>query len=151
MNGMVSNPNQKVFFKTRTDASKAYKLWKNQDWQSLESFMGLGAWPPNRGLTKATPITLKPGTKIDRYGGRINDGTFSDTGTFVSPAGASFESRALPLDTLDKTYKTYEVVAPVHAYAGPAIPWFEQPGGGTQYELSKSIKQLLADKKIREK
>jgi hypothetical protein len=43
------------------------------------------------------------------------------------------------------------VVAPVHAYAGPAIPWFEQPGGGTQYALSKSIKQLLADKKIREK
>ena len=64
------------------------------------------------------------------------------------PAGASFESRALPLDTLDKTYKTYEAVAPVHAYAGPAIPWFEQPGGGTQYALSKSIKQLLADKKL---
>ncbi|HBL4909289.1 TPA: glycohydrolase toxin TNT-related protein, partial [Enterobacter hormaechei] len=137
-------------FKTRADASKAYKLWKNQDWQSLESFMGAGAWPPNRGFIKATPITLKPGTKIDRYGGRIDNGTFSDRGTFVSPAGASFESRALPLDTLDKPYKTYEVIAPVHADAGPAIPWFDQPGGGTQYELSKSISQLLAENKIRE-
>jgi len=45
---------------------------------------------------------------------------------------------------------TYEVIAPVHADAGPAIPWFDQPGGGTQYELSKSISQLLAENKIRE-
>ncbi len=112
--------------------------------------MGLGAWPPNRGFIKATSITLKPGTKIDRYGGRIKDGIFSDTGTFVSPAGSSFASRALPLDTLDKPYKIYEVVNPIHADAGPAIPWFEQPGGGTQYELSKSIKQLLDANKIRE-
>ena len=48
------------------------------------------------------------------------------------------------------SYKTYEVIAPVHADAGPAIPWFDQPGGGTQYELSKSISQLLAENKIRE-
>ncbi|EOC0267093.1 TNT domain-containing protein [Cronobacter dublinensis] len=91
-----------------------------------------------------------PGMKIDRYGGYIDNGVFVDRGTFFSPAGASFESRALPIDTLNKPYKTYEVIAPVHAEMGPAIPWFNQPGGGTQFELSKSISQLLAENKIRE-
>ncbi|WP_052958837.1 MULTISPECIES: TNT domain-containing protein [Enterobacteriaceae] len=61
-----------------------------------------------------------------------------------------FESRALPLDTLNKPYKVYEVLAPIHADAGPAIPWFNQPGKGTQLELSEPISQLLAEGKIRE-
>ncbi len=61
-----------------------------------------------------------------------------------------FESRALPLDALNKLYKVYEALGPIHADAGPAIPWFNQPGKGTQLELSKSISQLLAEGKIRE-
>jgi hypothetical protein len=62
-----------------------------------------------------------------------------------------FESRALSLDTLNKLYKVYEVLAPIHADARSAIPWVNQPGKGTQLELSKSINQLLAEGKIREK
>jgi len=109
-------------FKSRTDTAKAYSLWKNEDWAGLEAFMGPGAWPPNRGFIKATPTTLMPGMKIDRYGGYTDNGVFVDRGTFVSPAGASFESRALPIGTLNKPYKTYELIAPVHAEMGPAIP-----------------------------
>jgi len=36
--------------------------------------MGSGTWPPNRGFIKATPITLTPGMKIDRYGDFIDGG-----------------------------------------------------------------------------
>ncbi|QOV70678.1 TNT domain-containing protein [Citrobacter sp. BDA59-3] len=61
-----------------------------------------------------------------------------------------FERRTLPLDTLNKLCKVYEVLAPIHADAGPAIPWFNQPGKGTLFELSKSISQLHAEGKIRE-
>ncbi|BBE78303.1 glycohydrolase toxin TNT-related protein [Phytobacter diazotrophicus] len=39
-----------------------------------------------------------------------------------------FESRALSLDTLNKLYKVYEVLAPIHADARSAIPWVNQPG-----------------------
>ena len=61
-------------FKSRTIAAKAYKLWKKGKWKALEKLMGPGAWPPNRGFIKATPITLTPGMKIDRYGGFIDGG-----------------------------------------------------------------------------
>ncbi|WP_420488957.1 glycohydrolase toxin TNT-related protein [Phytobacter diazotrophicus] len=39
-----------------------------------------------------------------------------------------FERRTLPLDTLNKPYKVNEVLVPIHADTGPAIPWFNQPG-----------------------
>ncbi|QLJ66661.1 glycohydrolase toxin TNT-related protein [Serratia marcescens] len=139
----------KGVFASTSQASKAYNLWKKQDWAALEKFMGHGSWPPNRGFVQATPTTLMPGAKIDRYGGWTNNGVFNDRGTFVSPAGASFGSRALPLDTLEKPYRVYEVVKPIQADMGPAIPWFNQAGGGTQFELSKSISQLLAEGRIR--
>ncbi|BBE78319.1 hypothetical protein MRY16398_33750 [Phytobacter sp. MRY16-398] len=54
------------------------------------------------------------------------------------------------MDTLNKLCKVYEVLAPIHADAGPAIPWVNQPGKGTLFELSKSISQLHAEGKIRE-
>jgi hypothetical protein len=86
--------------------------------------------------------------KIDRYGDFI-DGGYSMIVEFLF-LRASFESRTLPLDALNKLYKVYEVLAPIHADAGPAIPWFNQPGKGTQLELSEPISQLLAEGKIRE-
>ncbi len=106
--------------------------------------MGPGAWSPNRGFVDTTPTLLTPGTQIDRYGGRVIDGSFTDRGTFVSPAGSSFEGRALPADTLTKPYKVYEVVKPISADMGPAIPWFGQSGYGTQLELKQNIDELLA-------
>lgn len=130
-------------FSSRGQAAKAYALWKKKDWPALEALMGRGAWPPNRGFISAKPTVLQPGTKIDRYGGWMENGTFRDKGTFASPAGASFGSRALPADTLNKPKNTYEVVRPLKADEGPAIPWFGQPGKGTQYELPKSIEELL--------
>jgi hypothetical protein len=46
--------------------------------------------------------TLKPGTRIDRYG--------YDSGTFVSPEGTPYANRALEPGTETKPYNVYEVV-----------------------------------------
>ncbi len=101
-------------------------------------------WPPNRGF-HGTPAreVLVPGTRIDRFG--------HPGGTFVSPEGTPFEARALPAEYLDsKPYHVYEVVEPIEVAAGPIEPWFGQPGMGTQYELPKSVLDLIKDGVLRE-
>lgn len=107
--------------------------------------MGNGAWPPNRGFVFSTKKTLMPGTKVDRYGGWTDESGFRDTGTFLSPAGSSFEGRALPNKTLEKPLSTYEVLKPYEVNAGPAIPWFGKTGMGTQYETHDFVEDLIRD------
>ncbi|KJZ80050.1 hypothetical protein HIM_00764 [Hirsutella minnesotensis 3608] len=36
-------------------------------------------------------------------------------------------------------YYVYRVAKPFEVAAGPIAPWFEQPGGGVQFKLSKSV------------
>jgi hypothetical protein len=138
-------------FQTRADASKVYKLWKKQDWQSLESFMGPRTWPPNRGFITVTKTTLKLGTKVDRYGGWKDIDGFHNNGTFISTAGSSFEGRALQQSTLNKPYSTYEVLKPLPVDSGPAIPWFGQSGYGTQYETPEAIEKLVENGILRKR
>ncbi|WP_017608215.1 TNT domain-containing protein [Nocardiopsis xinjiangensis] len=82
-----------------------------------------------------TPVTdtvdLEEGELLDRFG--------SPYGTFLAPAGAPFEERALPPDSLntwpqgnEHNYSCYEVTADLEALVGPIAPHFEQPGGGEQ-------------------
>ncbi|MGJ0578241.1 TNT domain-containing protein [Xenorhabdus bovienii] len=141
-------------FSSRAEAAKAYHLWKKQDWAALEKMMPPGAWPPNSGFVHVTPTTLQPGTKIDRYGGWYDkNGVFNDTGTFVAPAGATFESRALQQAALEKPYKVYEVIKPIKADSGPAIPWFGQKGMGMQHDFKpygNDIQTLLDGSFIKE-
>lgn len=93
-------------------------------------------WPPNRGFLKEpSKLTLKPGTRIDRYG--------SEYGTFASPEGTPFPARALPGEAASKPYTVYEVVKSLEVDAGLTAPWFDQPGLGVQYELPASINQLI--------
>ncbi|EOG1934974.1 TNT domain-containing protein [Providencia stuartii] len=136
-------------FSSRTEAAKAYQLWKNQDWVALEKMMPPGAWLPNRGFVHVTPTTLQPGSRIDRYGGWYENGIFVDKGNFVAPAGAPFEVRALKAEDINRPYTVYEVVKPIDANVGPAIPWFGQPGVGTQYELSAKLNELILDGSIK--
>ncbi|MBS5988058.1 TNT domain-containing protein, partial [Clostridium sp.] len=99
-------------------------------------------WPPNRGFDGEAVIeTLKPGTRIDRYG--------FEGGTFVSPEGIPYPSRALAPGTENKSYNVYEVIKPIEVQAGKIAPWFGEPGGGIQYELSLSVKKLIEDGFIR--
>lgn len=93
-------------------------------------------WPPNRGFFGVPENkTLSPGALIDRYG--------FDGGTFVSPKGVPFAQRALHPTSIDSPYSIFEVLKPIDVRAGPAGPWFGQPGMGTQYELQSSVRQLI--------
>ncbi len=132
-------------------AEQSYELFKAEKWSELEELFKThnlnGGWPPNRGAISSHTTTLKPGQKIDRYGGFIDNGTgeFKDFGTFTAKAGEPFENRALPIDTLTKPYKQYEVLKPIpEVQAGEAIPWFGQTGKGLQYELPLSVDDLIS-------
>lgn len=102
-------------------------------------------WPPNKGFEgQPTRTTLKPGTKLDRFG--------YEGGTFLAPREASFAERALPPQSLDtpiksdpppppppmpqSNYHAYCVMQPFDVDAGPLTPWFGQPGLGMQYVLN---------------
>jgi hypothetical protein len=100
-------------------------------------------FPPDDGFAAAPRAeTLAPGTLIDRYG--------QPGGRFLAPAGTAYEARALPYDKAKMDYYRYEVLKPLPVKAGAAAPWFDQPGGGTQYMTEKPVLQLIADGSLRE-
>ena len=138
-------------------AREAHDLYSQQKWGELEELMNKnninGGFPPNDGFISSRTTTLRPGTKIDRYGGFYKDGEFVDQGKFVSPKGASFESRALPESYQNtKPFTSYEVLKPIPSVQeGQAIPWFGQEGMGTQYKIPQAngIQDLLDGKYIK--
>ena len=97
---------------------------------------GTPKWPDNDGFT-GTPskTTLQPGTKIDRYG--------STSGKFVAPEGTPYGQRALPPGAESSPYNSYEVIKPFEVNSGTTAPWFDQPGGGTQYQTPMSMQDLI--------
>ena len=101
------------------------------------------AWPPNRGFDgDSAPASLIPGAKVDRYG--------SPNGTFVSPDGTPFPNRSLPASSASKPLNTYEVAKPIQVDVGSAAPWFNQPGEGTQFELPRTVQDLLDSGHLRQ-
>ncbi|AFK85433.1 MULTISPECIES: TNT domain-containing protein [Thermoanaerobacterium] len=46
-------------------------------------------------------------------------------------------------------YHVYEVVKPFEGLEGKTAPWFDQPGGGIQYKMPKTIKELINEGYIR--
>jgi RHS repeat-associated protein len=95
-------------------------------------------YPPNRGFSGAPgDATLVPGSIVDRYGG--------PGGSFLSPQGTPPWARSLPYGAETRPLNAYEVVKPIDVQAGKAAPWFNQPGGGTQYDLGQKTVQDLID------
>jgi hypothetical protein len=102
-----------------------------------------GGWPiqPLRGeppltLFRGKRITeLRPGTEIDRFG--------TPDGNLTYIAGTPFEQRSLVPDWIRRPYHVYRVARPLQALSGGAIPWFDQPGGGTAFLLPEAIDQLV--------
>lgn len=74
--------------------------------------------------------------EIDRFG--------EDDGNLVYAAGTPFSERSLVPEWVDRPYHVYRVRQPVQALTGAAIPWFDQPGGGTAYLLPDAIGDLVA-------
>lgn len=88
-------------------------------------------------------VTLKPGVTVDRYG--------STAGFYISPEGVAFEARALPSTSLNSPYKVYEIIKPIKDVSqSKVLPWFGQPGQGTQYKLSKPVKWYIDNGYIKE-
>ena len=81
-------------------------------------------------------IELEPGTEIDRFG--------DDDGNLVYAVGTPFTERSLVPEWIDRPYHVYRVRQPVQALTGAAIPWFDQPGGGTAFLLPDAIGDLVA-------
>ena len=95
-------------------------------------------WPPNSGgYSPSYNVTLDVGAKLDRYG--------YPGGAFVSPQGTSFAERALPASfETGKPYFQYEVTQPIgNVTQAKALPWFGQPGKGTQFQLAKPVEWYL--------
>lgn len=81
-------------------------------------------------------IELEPGTEIDRFG--------EDDGNLVYAAGTPFSERSLVPEWVDRPYHVYRVRQGFQALTGAAIPWFDQPGGGTAFLLPDAIGELVA-------
>lgn len=102
-------------------------------------------YPPWDGfdLNHREIVTLEPGEKIDRYN--------SDYGAYYSPEGVSHEARSLfpmngPYGSPGYRYSVFEVKKPFDVQAGPAAPYYGQPGGGVQYYVpGTTTKQLMND------
>jgi hypothetical protein len=80
---------------------------------------------------------LPAGSELDRFGG--------PNGNLTYAAGTPFEERSLVPEWVNRPYHVYRVQRPFEALAGVAIPWFNQPGGGSAYLLPASIDELVAE------
>ncbi|MGX7827519.1 glycohydrolase toxin TNT-related protein [Actinokineospora sp. 24-640] len=106
-------------------------LRRPQDWP----IQPLSGEPPLT-LFRGKQVTELPsGTELDRYG--------DPTGNLTYAVGTPFDRRSLVPDWINRPYHAYRVARPTEALTGAAIPWFDQPGGGTAYILSHSVADLL--------
>ncbi|MDR2002373.1 MAG: glycohydrolase toxin TNT-related protein, partial [Prevotella sp.] len=92
-------------------------------------------YPSNNGATSAgwKYDYLNVGDIVDRFG--------SEYGTFVSRPGTPIPMRALPPNN-SGAYNTYEILKPIPVMKSTIAPAFGQPGGGIQYKLPFTIKEL---------
>ncbi|MCV4273349.1 TNT domain-containing protein [Pseudomonas capsici] len=83
--------------------------------------------------------------QVDRFG--------YPGGNYISPLGASFGERALPSSyEATKPYFQYEVIQPIPGVTqAKVLPWFGQPGMGTQFQLPNSIQWYLDNGFLNEK
>lgn len=120
-------------FQAEYAAAKA-SGWKKPDFGSSGARkLGLQTWyPPNNGGVGTPKVTRLPNNqKLDRFG--------HEGGSFMSNAGDSFEQRALPGQPSGPPNK-YTTQAGrdgqgLKVEESEIAPWFDQPGGGTQYRL----------------
>lgn len=98
---------------------------------------GAPIYPLNDGAVgDVQVITLKAGSGlVDRYG--------RSSGRYLSPEGTPIEQRSLSKDAKKQTYHVYKVIRDIeNVEEGLIAPWFNDPGGGIQYRLPKTIDEL---------
>lgn len=121
-------------------------------WQTNPGTGQSGWWfPDNSGFVRRNQqpverrVTLPAGKLVDLFGR-------GDSGHFLAAAGAPYGERAIPPSNLityeaahPNSYHLYRVTKALPVQAGPARPWFAQPGLGLQYATVRSVGQLKAD------
>lgn len=139
----------------RTDHTSAARFLACY-WQTNSQTGKSGWWyPDNNGFVLKNgkpvehPVKLRRGQLIDLFG--------SGLGNFLAPAGTPYAERAIPPSNLDTyvkdhpySYHLYRVLMPFTVEAGPARPWFGQPGLGLQYVTQVTIPLLVNAHKLKE-
>jgi hypothetical protein len=110
-------------------------------------------WPSGRGFDGIPePNSLEIGQRIDRITATTPDGRIVDGG-FASPKGQPFPTRSLPPDRLEPPFVTisYQVVKPLpeEVLEGRVASWFDEPGGGIQYEFPGGIQKYVDEGYLR--
>ncbi|PRW61850.1 TNT domain-containing protein, partial [Actinopolyspora mortivallis] len=93
--------------------------------------------PPLTLYRNRQTMMLQPGAELDRFG--------EPDGNVMYAIRTPYNQRSLPPQWASRNYFAYRVQRPVQVLGGTAVPWFEQPGGGTAYVLPASVNELLAD------
>jgi hypothetical protein len=109
-------------------AANPNDLWKQ--WRLADD-------PPGELFRNKRVDTLLSGVEVDRYG--------QADGGLVYVRDTAFEHRSLPQEWAEREVHAYRVTRSVQVLGGTAIPWFDQPGGGSGYLFPRSIEELLAD------
>ncbi|MFR6593063.1 glycohydrolase toxin TNT-related protein [Catenibacterium sp.] len=81
---------------------------------------------------------LRPGEQIDRYGG--------NNGTFFGDEGTSIPERAMAPNSDFSKYNKYVVAREMPVRKGKIAPWFDQPGGGIQYQIDPGFVETIRAK-----
>ncbi|WP_395474920.1 glycohydrolase toxin TNT-related protein [Saccharopolyspora spinosa] len=105
--------------------------------QGGQQIQPLSGEPPLTLYRDRRIVMLQPGTELDRFGEPNGNVTY----TIRTP----YTHRSLPPQWSNRSYFAYRVQRPLQALRGTAVPWFEQPGGGTAFVLPATISELLAD------
>lgn len=139
--GWKNPPSEEVYLKNK-------KVFDNPKYYNQTT--GEPIWPGQNGDPnidgflngKYEDTELRPGEQIDRYGG--------NNGTFFGDEGTSIPERAMAPNSDFSKYNKYVVAREMPVRKGKIAPWFDQPGGGIQYQIDpgfvSSIKSKLRPK-----
>jgi hypothetical protein len=116
----------KVENNARVDDAQQYDQFRKPDTSASGGTWDWQKQAPNNGAVPGTQqtVTIKEGATLDRYGQR--------GGEYMSPAGTSYEARALPPGKQADPYEQYKVLKPFTVVQEKIAPAFGQDGGGVQ-------------------
>ena len=135
--GWKNPPSEEVYLKNK-------KVFDNPKYYNQTT--GEPIWPGQNGdpnvdgflKGKYEDTKLRPGEQIDRYGG--------NNGTFFGDEGTSIPERAMAPNSDFSKYNKYVVAREMPVRKGKIAPWFDQPGGGIQYQIDPGFVETIRAK-----